>query len=317
MKLIIYLPAFNEEKRIESTLNSLPKKLNGISEIQYLVINDGSTDNTVKLARKFGAKVFSHPTNKGVGSAFHSGVEQSLRMKADIMISIDSDGQFDVKDIPFLIEPILKNEADFTTGNRFHIEGNRPQFMSKIKYWGNSKMAKLISRITKKEIRDVACGFRAYNREALLNLNLIGKFTYTQESILDLVYKGFILKEIPISVKYFKNRKSRVANNIFRYAINSFLIIFRSYRDYSPLSFFGKFGITIFLIGFSLNGLLLFHYFSTGSFSPYKAVGFLGGLLNLIGILTIILSILADMFDRHRITQEKILYFLKKEKYEK
>ncbi len=317
MKLIIYIPALNEEKRIGTTLQSLPKKLKGIDEIQYLVVDDGSKDKTIEIAEKHKAIVFSHSINKGVGAAFHSGVEQSLKMGADIMLSIDADGQFDVNDIPMLLQPILDGDADFTTGNRFHKEGDRPEFMSPVKYWGNRQIAKLVSRVAGKQIRDVACGFRAYNRETLLNLNLIGKFTYTQETILDLSYKEFQLVEVPISVKYFEDRISRVANSIIRYAINTFLIIFRSYRDYRPLSFFGIAGIFIFLLGLGFDVFIFWHWTQTGTFSPYKAFGFLGGLLNLLGALTILMAILADMFDRQRITQEKILYFLKKERYKK
>jgi len=317
MKLIIYMPALNEEKRIGTTLQSLPKKLKGIDEIQYLVVNDGSSDNTKKIAEKNGAVVFSHPTNRGVGAAFHSGVEQSLKMGADIMLSIDADGQFSVEDIPAILEPVISGEADFTTGNRFHTEGDRPEFMSPVKYWGNKKIANLVSRVTGKKIRDVACGFRAYSRETLLNLNLIGKFTYTQETILDLTYKEFRLVDVPISVKYFEDRTSRVASSITKYAINTFLIIFRSYRDYQPLRFFGITGIFIFLLGLGFDGFVIWHWSQAGTFSPYKALGFLGGLLNLIGVLTIIMAILADMFDRQRITQERILYFLKKSGYEK
>ncbi len=317
MKLIIYMPALNEEKRIGATLKSLPKKLKGIDEIQYLVVNDGSTDNTQKVAEKNGAIVYSHPTNRGVGSAFHSGVEQSLEMGADIMLSIDADGQFCVEDIPALLEPIISGKADFTTGNRFHKEGDRPKFMSKMKYWGNKKIANLVSSVAGKKIRDVACGFRAYNRESLLNLNLMGKFTYTQETILDLTYKGFRLVEVPISVKYFEDRTSRVASSITKYAINTFLIIFRSYRDYQPLRFFGIAGILIFLLGIGFDLFIFWHWTQAGTFSPYKAFGFLGGLLNLLGSLTIIMAILADMFDRQRVTQERILYFLKKSEYER
>ncbi|MBT6068532.1 glycosyltransferase family 2 protein [Candidatus Peregrinibacteria bacterium] len=315
IKLVIYMPALNEEERIGDTLRSLPKKLNGVDEIEVLVVDDGSTDNTKKIARECGAKVFSHGTNKGVGAAFHSGVEQSLHMGADIMLSIDADGQFDVNNIPSLLEPILKNRADFTTGNRFHKEGDRPEFMSRVKYWGNKQIARLVSTMAGHKIRDVACGFRAYNREVLLNLNLSGTFTYTQETILNLTYKEFRLTEVPISVKYFADRKSRVASSIFKYALNTFLIIIRSYRDYQPLRFFGLSGIAIFLMGLGLDIWLVIHYIQVGTFSPFKVFGFLGGLLNLIGVLTIILALIADMLGRIRTNQEQMLYLQKKDHF--
>lgn len=315
MKLIIYIPALNEEKRIAKTIQSLPQQIPGIDVIEVVVINDGSHDDTADIARKYGAKVISHTSNFGVGAAFHSGIIECLKNGADIMLSIDADGQFDVKDIPNLIEPITSGKADFVTGNRFHKGSSRPEFMSKTKYWGNKQIARFVSKMTQKKIDDVACGFRAYSREAMLNLNLVGKFTYTQETILDLVHKGFRLTEVPISVTYFQNRTSRVASSIVKYAFNTFLIIFRSYRDYHPLRLFGGAGLVLFTLGCILDTIILFHYLNTGTITPYKMIGAIGGFLNILGLLTVILAILADMFDRQRVTQEKILYFLKKNEY--
>lgn len=315
MKLIIYIPALNEEKRIAKTLQSLPKQLQGIDVIEVVVIDDGSLDDTATIARTNGAMVTSHPSNLGVGAAFHSGIKECLKNGADIMLSIDADGQFDVKDIPNLIEPIINGQADFVTGNRFHQDSSKPEFMSKTKYWGNKQIARFVSKMAHKKIEDVACGFRAYSREAMLNLNLVGKFTYTQETILDLVYKGFRLVEVPISVIYFENRTSRVANSIVKYAFNTFLIIFRSYRDYHPLRLFGGTGLLLLTIGCLFDAFIFLHYLKIGTITPYKMIGALGGFFNIMGLLTIMLAMLADMFDRQRITQEKILYFLKKREY--
>ncbi|PIZ71119.1 glycosyltransferase family 2 protein [Candidatus Peregrinibacteria bacterium CG_4_10_14_0_2_um_filter_43_11] len=316
-KLVIYMPAFNEEVRIGATLDSLPHQLDGIDGIEVLVIDDGSTDNTKSVAEKYGATVYSHATNKGVGAAFHTGVNQSLERGADIVVSIDADGQFNPKDIPNLIRPILKGEADFVTGNRFHQEGVRPKFMSRVKYWGNRQIARLVSSIARRSVRDVSCGFRAYSGEALLKLNLVERFTYTQETILDLSHKELTIAEIPISVEYFADRVSRVAGSIFKYAVGTFLIILRFYRDHQPLRFFGIVGILIFLMGLGLDVWLIIHYFQIGTFSPYKVFGFLGGLLNLIGVLTIIMALIADMFDRIRTNQEQILYFQKRDYFRK
>ena len=195
-KLVIFLPALDEEKTIEKVIRGLPKHLNGISDIQVIVVDDGSKDDTVEVARRAGAKVFSHSHNRGVGAAFQTAVHQALMLGADLMVSIDADGQFNPEDIPSLIKPVLSGEADFVTGYRF--SKGRPKNMSWLKYWGNRRVAKLISKIAGEKLHDVACGFRAYNREALLNLNLNGKFTYTQETILNLVYKGFRFAEVPV-----------------------------------------------------------------------------------------------------------------------
>jgi hypothetical protein len=177
-------------------------------------------------------------------------------------------------------------------------------------------MAKMISKIGGKRLSDAACGFRAYNREALLNLNLFGRFTYTQETLLDLLYKGFRVVEVPIHVRYFVGRKSRVAGNVLTYGLRSFNIIMKAYRDYQPLKFFGYGGVILFLIGLGFDIFVMIHFFQSGQFTPYKAFGFLGGLLNMLGLLTFIVGLLADMIDRVRWNQEKLLYYQKKREYD-
>jgi hypothetical protein len=188
--------------------------------------------------------------------------------------------------------------------------------MPLIKYWGNLLVARLLRFFAGVDLADVSCGFRAYSREALLNLNLFGKFTYTQETILDLSFKGLRIAEVPVNVQYFEGRKSRVAGSIFRYAINSGKIITRTVRDFRPLRFFGGIGLTAFLLGCLLDGGLFWYYLKTGTFSPYKVVGFTGAALNIVGILLAGLGLLADMLDRIRTNQERILYYHKKHAFD-
>ncbi|HBB64988.1 MAG: family 2 glycosyl transferase [candidate division WS6 bacterium GW2011_GWC1_33_20] len=233
MNLLIYLPALNEEKNISEVLNKLPKKLEGVNKVSVLVVDDGSTDNTVSMAKKSGAIVISHPRNLGVGRAFHTAIEYARKNSIDILVSIDADKQFDSKEIPTVIKPILDRKADMVAGNRF--ANGIPKNMSKIKYWGNGMMAKLISFITGKKLIDVSCGFRAYGRKALHSLNLYGNFTYTQETILDLSFKELFVEEIPISVTYYPNRKSRVAGNILNYAFKTSHIIVSFLTIYKPM----------------------------------------------------------------------------------
>ena len=314
MKLLIYMPALNEEKGLGGVIKDLPKKIEGIDEIKTLVVDDGSTDRTVEIAKENGADVISHGTNKGVGSAFHSAVEYALDNRVDILVSIDADRQFNSKQIPDIIQPILKNEADMVTGDRFH--SGIPENMSKTKYWGNKQMSRLISLLSGKKFRDVSCGFRAYGREALLKLNLFGQFTYTQETIMDMVFKGMRVIEFPIDIVYFKERKSRVASSILKYMFRTLKIIVRTVRDYKPMIFFGGMGAAMLLMGVGFEAFLFYHYFTQGSFSPYKSVGFIGLGFLIFGLLLMIVGLLADMFNRVRINQEKIIYELKKGKYE-
>ena len=314
MKLLIYMPALNEEKGLGEVIKDLPKKIEGVDEIKTLVVDDGSTDRTVEIARKNGADVISHGTNKGVGSAFHSAVEYALDNRVDILVSIDADRQFNSKQIPEIVQPILNDEADMVTGDRF--SKGMPENMPKSKYWGNRQMSRLISVISGKKFRDVSCGFRAYNREALLRLNLFGAFTYTQETIMDMVFKGMRVVEFSVDIKYFKERKSRVAGSILNYTFRTLKIIVKTLRDYKPMLFFGGMGSVVLLIGMVFEIFMFTHYFITGKFTPYKSFGFIGLGFVIFGMLLVIVGFLADMFNRVRLNQEKILYELKKGKYE-
>jgi len=314
MKLIIYMPALNEQEGISEVIKSLPKKIDGIDEVKILVVDDGSTDSTAKIAKESGADVVTHTVNKGVGRAFQSAVQYALENGVDILVSIDADRQFNSDQIPHIIQPILNKEADMVTGNRF--ENGIPENMPKSKYWGNEQMSKLISLISGQKFRDVSCGFRAYNREALLRLNLFGAFTYTQESILDMVFKGLRVVEFPVDVIYFKGRKSRVAGSIVKYAFRTSNIILSTLRDYKPMVFFGGMGGILIFFGLVMEIFLGIFFLISGDFTPFKFVGFMGFGFLVFGLLLVIVGLLANMFNRVRVNQEKILYELKKERYD-
>jgi glycosyltransferase involved in cell wall biosynthesis len=309
-KICVVVPAYNEEKLIGSVLDSMPDFVDTI-----VVVNDGSTDETSNIAQAKGALIVTHSKNRGVGAAFHSGINKALELTVDIMVTIDADGQFDPQDIYKLIDPIIDDNADFVTASRFKNKELVPK-MSKIRYWGNIAVSKLISFLIGKRFYDVSCGFRVYSQEALLRLNVFGEFTYTQETFIDLAFKNVTIKEIPLSVQGVREYgHSKVAKNIVRYAYRASKIIFRAFRDYKPLKFFGYIaGLTV-CAGVLLEATLLWHYFQTGGFSPYKFIGFVGGFLLAIGVLILVTGLLADMFYRIRLNQEDILYYKKKELY--
>jgi len=318
MKLCILIPALNEEETIGNVITSIPNSIEGVDEIVILVVDDGSSDRTVELAMECGAIIRSHQETRGVGSAFNTGLIAALELGSDILVNIDADGQFSPDEIHILISPILLGEADFVSGDRFTCEDHKirkPEHMSSIKFWGNQMMSRLISSMTGFRFADVSCGFRAYSKEAMLHLNLTGKFTYTQETFIDLANKGLSILTVAVNVKYFPERESRVATNLLSYMIRTIKIILRAYRDYKPLRFFGWLGLINIILGLIFGGFVLFHYIRTSAFSPYKFVVFIGVYFFSIGLLLWIVGLLADMFVRYRINQEKILYYQKKRRF--
>ncbi|WP_296382568.1 glycosyltransferase family 2 protein [Winogradskyella sp.] len=313
--VIIYMPALNEGQTIHNVLESVPKTLDHASDIELLVVNDGSTDNTVSEATRAGATVISHNYNKGVGSAFQTALNYALEVNADVLVSIDADGQFDVQQIAEMITPILNNEADFSIGNRF--SNGRPDRMPKIKFWGNKRISKIVSFVSRTKIQDASCGFRAYSKDCLLNLNLDGSFTYTHETILDLANKGYRVAQIPVNVEYFDGRVSRVANSLTKYAFKTSSIIFKSLKDYKPFQFFITIAIVILIISMLFSGFVLIHWIKNGSITPYKSIGIIGLALVGMSLLIAIYALMADMLGRIRKNQEKILYFQKKQYFDK
>ena len=313
-KLIIIVFAYNEEKTIRNVLSSIPREFVGVDSVEIAVIDDGSTDDSLKNIAHGDVRIVRHEKNEGLGKSFQDGVWYALEHEADFLVSIDGDGQFDPCDIPKLLQPLLQNRADFVTASRF-IDKKYLPAMPQIKKWGNYGMSFFISWILRKKFYDVSCGFRAYNKEALLRLNLFGHFTYTHEVFLYLGFKGLRMAEVPIQVKYFPERKSRVASNLFSYSWRSFKIIFRAVRDYKPLKFFGGLGLAVFVLGIILDIVMVWYYFATGKFTPYKIIGFTGAFLNLLGIIIFILGLLADMLYRIRIIQERVLYYEKSKRY--
>ena len=310
-RLLVSIPCLNEERTIGILIKEIPAAINGIDAVDILVVDDGSRDNTAECARFNGAHVISHGTNLGVGSAFQTAVGYAAKNKYDLMVNIDGDRQFNPKDIPSLTDPILLGTADMVTASRF-IDKNQIPKMPVVKLFGNHMMSFLLSMMLGIKFHDVSCGFRCYSREALLHINLHGAFTYTQETFLDLCYKKLKIVEIPISVVYFADRKSRVAGSIIKYAINTSKIIFRGYRDFYPLRFFWSISAIIFIIAIAFASLFFGHFILTGKFTGYLFAGFTSGFLFILSVVFFVLGIVTDMLDRIRANQDRVLYFLKK-----
>lgn len=317
MKLVVIIPALNEEKTIESVISRIPREIEKISEVSVVLVNDGGTDRTADIAESMGTIVVHHPVNMGVGAAFRTGIKAALSEGADIIVNIDADGQFNPHDIPKLIEPILNTGVQFVTATRFAAESETSK-MPWVKLWGNKQMVRIVNTITRQNLTDVSCGFRAYTREAALKMTLFGSFTYTQETFIDLAFKRVSMTEVPMKVRGEREfGKSRVASNLWRYAVKSATIIFRAARDYLPQYFFGIPGLLIFILGM-LGSLFLFvHYLQTGQTAPYRSLVTVSGVFIIVGFLLLFLSMLADMLHRNRIIAEEIVYLQRKQTYKK
>ncbi len=316
MKLIVNLPAFNEAEKIAQTIQKIPRKIEGIDEIFVQVIDDGSKDGTAKIAKEAGADyVFSHQVNRGIGITFRTAVEKSLENEADIMVNIDADGQFDPNDIAKIIKPILNGEADMVSADRFG--DHKAQNMPAAKYYLNRIAAWIIGKFMNFNIKDLTCGFRAYNRETLLRLNLPGQFTYTQEVIIDALGKNLKVMWIPVIVTYFAERKSRVVKSIYKYVNNSARIILKAVRDVRPMKFFGI--PALILITISVGTFIYFAslYFQDFKITPYRNYLLLAITFLLIGLQFLVFALMADMIKSNRKLTESQMYLMKKEKYQK
>lgn len=317
MKLAILIPCLNEEKTIATVISKIPANFDGITAVDVIVVDDGSTDATAKLAARAGALVKSHPHNLGLGVAFRTGIETALECGADVILNMDGDGQFDPEDIHQLIAPVVEGRVDFVTASRFKDRALVP-VMPPIKLWGNRRIAWLVSVLVGERFCDVSCGFRAYSREAVMHLTLMGRYTYTQETFLEMAFRGFRILEIPTKVRGEREfGKSRIASSIWRYAKNTSLIILRSFRDYKPFAFFGIPAAACIIPAISLLVFFFYHYFTTGHFSGHLWAGFTGGGLMFAGLLLILLAVVSDMLVRIRRNQEELLYYEKSKRYAK
>ncbi len=306
--LLVAIPALNEESTVGQVVAGIPRQIEGIERVEILVVDDGSSDATGRTAEAAGARVLRHAASRGVGAAFHSGLAHGIDLGADLIVSIDADGQFDPGDIPRLIAPVLLGGADFASASRFADPSLEPE-MPRVKRWGNRMMSRLISRLAGQRFHDVSCGMRCYSRAAALQLHLLGHFTYTQEAFLNLAFKRMRIAEVPLRVRGEREfGESRVASNLWRYATRTVSIIFRCYRDYYPLRFFGGMAVLLLIPASLLALFLVAHYLETGQFSPHKWAGVAAATLSGFAILLLHMGVMGDMLNRHRVYLEELLY---------
>jgi len=315
MKLVVIIPALNEEKTIAQVVRGVPRDIPGIDDVEVIVLNDGSTDSTAEEAQRAGATVIGLPGGGGLGTVFRTGFEAAMRRGADIIVNIDGDGQFNPADIARLIAPLLEDRADFVTCSRFADPALRPE-MPAVKYWGNRAVTWIINWICGSRFTDVSCGFRAFNREAAYRLTLFGRFTYTQETFIDLFAKGVRIVEVPLKVRGVREHgRSRVARSVFRYASSSLPIILRAMRDIQPLKFFGGIAVFFGLIGLLLGSFVTGWYLWQKRTTPFTSLIPISGVFITLGVLLAVLALLADMLGRQRRIIEELLYHARKRAY--
>ncbi len=315
MRLVINIPAYNEEAVIGTTISHMPRHFAGIDEVLIQIVDDGSSDQTATVAEKAGADfVLRHGINRKLGVMFATASENALRVGADIMVNIDADGQFDSAEIQKLIDPILNNQADMVVGDRFRESSAKN--IPWIKDFFNRLGASLVGSFLNVKTDDLTCGFRAHSRETLLRLNNPTGFTYTQETIIDAIGKNLRVLWVPVQVTYFADRKSKIVKSVYSFVNNSARIILKAVRDVRPMKFFGVPGL--FLIAIALVGFIAFlvQYFGSGfKVTPYLNYLLSSSILFIIGIQLLIFAFIADMIKSNRKLTEDMMYQMKKERY--
>ncbi|MBR0148156.1 MAG: glycosyltransferase family 2 protein [Lachnospiraceae bacterium] len=304
MKLIIQIPCLNEAETLEIALNDLPKHIDGIDEIEILIINDGSKDNTVEVAKNWGVNhIVSFPQNKGLAKGFMAGFDACLRLGADIIVNTDADNQYNGEDIEKLVRPILDGEAEIVIGDRPIDETEHfSPLKKKLQHLGSY----VVRVASKTDIQDAPSGFRAYSREAALHTNVINNYTYTLETIVQAGRNRMAITHVPIRTNA-ELRSSRLFSSMFGYVKKSMLTIIRAFMMYRPLVFFSILGAIPFTIGVAIGIRFLVYYFSGNGLGHTQSL-ILASTLMMLGFTTFIIGFLADIIAANRKILEDIQY---------
>lgn len=307
MRVVVQIPCYNEAQTLPEVLQDIPRKIEGVDDVKVLVVDDGSTDDSAKVAEKFGAdKVFRIPTNRGLAHVFRVGLEQALLMNADIIVNFDADHQYRGEDIPKLIKPIIAGEADLVIGARdLKNFGALKRFLERL----GSRVVRAVAGI---EVVDAPSGFRALSREAALRLQVFSSFTYTIETLIQAGQSGMSVRWIPVGTNP-PNRPSRLFSSLWDYLFRSFVTILRITTLYRPLKVFSWLGVFVSVPGFLL-GLRFLYYFV---FVPEGARGhvqslILAAILLIIGFQIVVFGFLADLISANRRLVEQTLYLVKR-----
>ncbi len=308
MKLIIQIPCFNEEETLPQTFADLPREIPGVDIIEYLIIDDGSTDHTVEVAKEIGINhIVSFTRNKGLAKGFMAGIDACLKLGADIIVNTDADNQYSGADIEKLIQPILDNKADIVIGER---PIDTTEHFSPAKKFFQHVGSYVVRVASGTDVPDAPSGFRAYSREAALRLNVTNNYTYTLETIIQAGHSKMAVTSVPVRTNP-ETRPSRLFSSMWRYMQRSATVITRSFIMYKPLQFFGILGMVLFLIGMCISIRFLIFFFS-GQGNGHVQSLILSAVLLMMGFQTIMIGLLSDLIASNRKLLEDVQYRVRK-----
>lgn len=308
MKLIIQIPCYNEAETLEIALNDLPKQIEGIDEIEYLIINDGSKDNTVEVALNWGVHyVVSFTRNKGLAKGFMAGLDACLKHGADIIVNTDADNQYCGDDIEKLVRPILDGQADIVIGARPIDETEHfSPLKKKLQHFGSW----VVRKASNTDIPDAPSGFRAFSREAALHLNVVNEYTYTLETIVQAGRNRMAIMSVPIRTNG-ELRPSRLFHSMFGYIKKSMLTIVRAYLMYKPLRFFFYLGLIPMFVGLVL-GIRYIVFICMGQAAGHIQSLIFASMTILLGVMCWMIGIQADLIASNRKILEEVQYNVRK-----
>lgn len=311
MKLIIQIPCYNEEETLEIALNELPKQIEGIDTIEYLIINDGSKDGTVRVAKNWGVHyVVNFKRNKGLAYGFMAGIDACLRNGADIIVNTDADNQYSGKDIEKIVRPILEEKADIVIGSR---PIDQTEHFSPLKKKLQHLGSRTVQVASNTDMPDAPSGFRAYSREAAMRLNVFNEYTYTLETIVQAGREKIAMMSVPIHTNK-ELRPSRLFHSMFGYVKRSAVTIIRAFMMYKPLRFFTIIGLIPLVLGIVL-GIRYLVFICMGAAGGHIQSLILASILILMGFMTIVIGLQADIIAANRKILQDIQYRVRKMEY--
>jgi len=306
LKLIIQIPCFNEEHTLPETINDLPTEIEGIDKIELLIVDDGSTDRTVEVAKELNVDhIIQNTNNLGLARSFRKGLDACLRLGADIIVNTDGDNQYAGWDIPKLVKPIIDGKAEIVIGDR---QTHKIKHFSTFKKLLQKLGSMVVRQLSGTDIPDVVSGFRAISRDAALKLNIISPYSYTIEMVIQAGKKHMAIAHVPVAINP-KTRDSRLFKSIPSFVGRQLSSMIRMYSMYEPLRVFFYIGLTLVIIGAIPIIRFLYFYFSDGGAGHLQSL-VLGGVLLIIGFITFMIGLVADLISFNRqlteITLEKI-----------